>query len=154
MPTEVCDSTSQHIRQSDTILEGEVHPQQYKFPKGNEVGDGSQGCAASTPSQFPEDIRYCSQSTLNSKSACEQSGGKIARKTIITKFEKAGDGFLTMDEVSKLGRASTDHKQKAFFWFFGKFLECVSGKAAGEERSPLSWFQKRKIKMVVVKTMS
>ncbi len=52
---------SQHICQSNTTPEGEVHQQQYKFPKGNEVGVGSQGCAASTPSQFPEDIRYCSQ---------------------------------------------------------------------------------------------
>jgi hypothetical protein len=41
MPTEICDSTSQHIRQSNTIPEGEVYQQQYKFPKGNEVGDGS-----------------------------------------------------------------------------------------------------------------
>jgi hypothetical protein len=144
MPTEVCDSTSHHICQSDTILEGEVHPQQYKFPKGNEVGDGSQGCAASTPSQFPEDMRYCSQSTLNSKSACEQSGGKIARKTIITKFEKAGDGFLTMDEVSKLGRASTDRKRKAFFWFFGKFLECVSGKSRWGGKKSLELVSKAK----------
>jgi hypothetical protein len=89
---------------------------------------------------------------LNSKtSACEQSGGKIARKTI-AEFEKAGDDFFTMGEVSKLRRASMDRKQKAFLWFFGTFLECVSGKSRWEERSPSSWFQKQKIKLVMVKT--
>ena len=29
------------------------------FRQCNAVGDGSRGCAASTPSQFPEDIRNC-----------------------------------------------------------------------------------------------
>ncbi|KAI2492752.1 hypothetical protein MHU86_21795 [Fragilaria crotonensis] len=65
---------------------------------------------------------------LNSKrSACEQSGGRIARKTI-AEFETSGEAFFTMDEVSKLRRANTDRERKAFFWFFGTFLECVSGK--------------------------
>ena len=32
------------------------------------------------------------------------------------------------DEVSKLRRANTDRERKAFFWFFGMFLECVSEK--------------------------
>ena len=41
MLTEVCDSTTQHIRQSGTIPQDQVHQQRYKSPKGNEVGDGS-----------------------------------------------------------------------------------------------------------------
>jgi hypothetical protein len=77
---------------------------------------------------------------LDSKrSACKQSGGKIACKTI-AEFEKAGDAFFTMDEVSKLRRPSTDRKQKTFFWFFGMFLECVSGKSC--------WGGKKSLKLV------
>ena len=77
---------------------------------------------------------------LNSKrSACKQSGGKIARKTI-AEFEKAGEDFFTMDEISKLRRASTDREGKAFFWFFRTFLECVSGKSR--------WGGKKSLKLV------
>ena len=78
---------------------------------------------------------------LNSKrSACKQLGGKIARKTI-TKFEKAGEDFITMDKGSKLRKASTDCKRKAFFWSFGTFLECVSGNSR--------WGGKKSLKLVL-----
>jgi hypothetical protein len=77
---------------------------------------------------------------LNSKrSACKQLGGKIARKTI-TKFEKAGEDFITMDKGSKLRKASTDCKRKAFIWSFGTFLECVSGNSR--------WGGKKSLKLV------
>ena len=46
----------------------------------------------------------------------------------MAEFEKLGEEFFTMDEVSTLRRANTDREQKAFFWFFGKYVECVSGK--------------------------
>jgi hypothetical protein len=65
---------------------------------------------------------------LNTKrSACEQSAGKIVRKTI-DEFEESLEEFFTMDEVMKLRRATTDRERKAFFWFFDKYIECVSGK--------------------------
>jgi hypothetical protein len=65
---------------------------------------------------------------LNSKrSSCEQAGGKIVRKTI-AKFEESGEDFFTIDELTKLRRANTDRERKAFFWFFGTFLECVCGR--------------------------
>ena len=83
---------------------------------------------------------------LNSKrGACEQWGGKIARKTI-AEFEKAGDDFFTMDEVLKLRRASTDHKWKAFLWFFGTVLECVSGKSRWGGKKSLDLVSKAKDK--------
>ena len=65
---------------------------------------------------------------LNTKrSACEQSAGKIVRKTI-DDFEELGEESFTMDEVLKLRRATTERERKAFFWFFEKYIECVSGK--------------------------
>ncbi len=56
------------------------------------------------------------------RSSCEQAGGKIVRKTI-AKFEESGEDFFTIDEHTKLRRANTDRERKAFFWFFGTFLE-------------------------------
>ena len=65
---------------------------------------------------------------LNTKrSACEQSGGKIVHKTM-AEFEKAGEEFFTMEELLKLRGANTERERKAFFWFFGTYLECVCGK--------------------------
>ena len=36
--------------------------------------------------------------------------------------------FFTLEEVMKLRRATTERKRKAFFWFFDKYIVCVSGK--------------------------
>ena len=47
---------------------------------------------------------------LNTKrSSCEQSGGKIVRNTI-DEFELTGEDFFTMNEISKLRRATTERK--------------------------------------------
>jgi hypothetical protein len=65
---------------------------------------------------------------LNTKrSSCEQSGGKIVKESI-AKFAESGEDFFTVDELSTLRRAKTDRERKAFFWFFGTFLECVCGR--------------------------
>jgi hypothetical protein len=87
---------------------------------------------------------------LNSKrSSCEQAGGMIVRKTI-AKFEESGEDFFTVDELTKLRRANTDRKGKAFFWFFGTLLECVCGRRNCENLlNARIWFHKPKIKMVV-----
>jgi hypothetical protein len=42
-------------------------------------------------------------------------------------FQKQGKELFTVEELCKLRRAETDHEKEAFFWFFGSFLECVSG---------------------------
>jgi hypothetical protein len=69
---------------------------------------------------------------LNSKrSSCHQAGGRIVWKTI-AKFEESGEDFFTIDELTKLRRANRDCKQKAVFWFFGTFLECVWKKKLGK----------------------
>ena len=62
----------------------------------------------------------------NKRSACEQSGSKIA-KTEIAEFKKRGEVFFTIEEFCKLRRATTEREKQAFYWFFGSFLECVSG---------------------------
>jgi hypothetical protein len=65
---------------------------------------------------------------LNTKrSSCEQSGGKIFRESM-KKFEESGEDFFTIEELTKLRRATTDRERRAFFWFFGTFLECVCGR--------------------------
>ncbi len=64
---------------------------------------------------------------LNTKrSSCEQAGKKIARKAL-AEFRERGEQFYTIDEFCKLRRATTEREQRAFFWFFDKFLECVCG---------------------------
>ena len=46
--------------------------------------------------------------------------------------EKMGssDRFYTIEELCKLQRATTEREREAFFWFFGTFLQCVSGRRA------------------------
>ena len=128
MSTEVRDSTTQHICQSGIIPQDQVHQQQYKSPKGDEVGDVSRGYAAQHRLNFQRIYESAFNEALNTKrSACEQSAGKIVQKTM-AEFEKSGEEFFTIDEVSTLRRANTGREQKAFFWFFGEYVECVSGK--------------------------
>ena len=55
---------------------------------------------------------------LNTKrSSCEQSGGKIVRSTI-AKLELPGEAVFTMNELTKLRRATTERELQAFYWFF------------------------------------
>ena len=64
---------------------------------------------------------------LNSKrSTCEQAGKAIMMKELKRCKEDGIDRF-TIEELAKLRRASTEREKQAFLWFFGTFLECVSG---------------------------
>ena len=78
--------------------------------------------------QFQMQYESVFNEALNTKrSSCEQSGGKIVRQSI-AEFAESGEDFFTVDEFSTLRRAKTDRERKAFFWFFGTFLECVCGR--------------------------
>jgi hypothetical protein len=64
---------------------------------------------------------------LNSKrSTCEQAGKAIMMKELKRCKEDGIDRF-TIEELQKLRRASTEREKQASLWFFGTFLECVSG---------------------------
>jgi hypothetical protein len=64
---------------------------------------------------------------LNTKrSSCEKAGKKTVRRAP-TEFRERGEQFYTIDEFCKLRRAATEREQRAFFWFFDTFLECVCG---------------------------
>jgi hypothetical protein len=64
---------------------------------------------------------------LNTKrSLCEQTAGRIVREGI-AQLENPGD-FFTMEELCKLRRATTEWERDAFFWFFGTFMDRVSGR--------------------------
>ena len=64
---------------------------------------------------------------LNTKrSSCEQAAGRIVRESI-AQLENPDD-FFTMEELCKLRRATTERERSAFFWFFGKFMDSVSGR--------------------------
>jgi hypothetical protein len=71
---------------------------------------------------------------LNTKrSSCEQSGAKFVREQV----KKMGgvENFYTIEELSKLRRATTEREREATFWFFGTYLQCVSGRRAwGKQR--------------------
>jgi hypothetical protein len=64
---------------------------------------------------------------LNSKrSTCEQAGKGIMMKEL-KRFKEEGMDRFTIDELQKMRRATTEREKKAFLWFYGTFLECVSG---------------------------
>jgi hypothetical protein len=70
---------------------------------------------------------------LNTKrSSCEQAGGKIVMEALTT---MKTDEFYRIDELCKLRRSTTRREKEAFYWFFGSFLECVSGKKAWGRRA-------------------
>jgi hypothetical protein len=76
---------------------------------------------------------------LNTKrSSCEQAGGKIVRESIASFREKCVEQFFTIDELCKLRRARTERERRAFFWFFGTFLECVCGKKGWGKQKQLA----------------
>jgi hypothetical protein len=64
---------------------------------------------------------------LNTKrSSCEQGAGRIVRESI-AQLENPDD-FFTMEELCKLRRATTERERNAFFWFFGTYMDSVSGR--------------------------
>ena len=64
---------------------------------------------------------------LNSKrSTCEQAGGNIMLKEL-KRFKEEGVDMFLIDKLQNLRRANTEREKQAFLWFFGSFLECVSG---------------------------
>ena len=79
------------------------------------------------------------------RSACDQTGGRIMDQYFSTHVTtKLADGtgdhqalatlhaenlhFFELDTICKLRQANTTDEIKAFNWFFGEFMECVSGK--------------------------
>jgi hypothetical protein len=68
---------------------------------------------------------FISEENFRCWSSCKQAGGKIVRESIATFQEQGKEEFFTIDELCKLRRATTKRERKAFFWFFGSFLECV-----------------------------
>ncbi len=67
--------------------------------------------------------------SLNTKrSSWEQAGGKIVSESIAIFKDQGEEEFFTIDELCKLRRAMTERERKAFFWFFGPYLERVCGK--------------------------
>jgi hypothetical protein len=42
------------------------------------------------------------------------------------------DEFYTIEELCILRRLTTRREKKAFYWFFGSFLDCVCGKEVWE----------------------
>ena len=65
---------------------------------------------------------------LNTKwSSCEQVGGMIVLEALTS---MKTDEFYTIEELYKLRRLTTRREKEAFYWFFGSFLEHVSGMKA------------------------
>ena len=79
------------------------------------------------------------------RSACDQAGGRImdqyfSSHVTTTLADGTGDQqalatlhpenlhFFELDTICKLRQANTTDEIKAFNWFFGEFMECVSGK--------------------------
>jgi hypothetical protein len=72
------------------------------------------------------------------RSACDQAGCKIVCQYLSLHVFDDGCGnenlitddleFFSLDMICKLRQANTDEEMKAFQWFFGEFMECVSGK--------------------------
>jgi hypothetical protein len=72
------------------------------------------------------------------RSACDQAGCKIVCQYLSSRVFDDGCGnetliaddlpIFTLDTICKLRQATTDKEVRAFQWFFGEFLECVSGK--------------------------
>jgi hypothetical protein len=82
-----------------------------------------------------------SESLNTKRSSCEQAGGKIVRESIVIFKDQGEEEFFTIDELCKLRRATTERERKAFFWFFGTYLECVCVEGGvGESKSSTTWF--------------
>lgn len=72
------------------------------------------------------------------RSACDQAGYKIVCQYLSSHVFDDGCGnetlipddlqFFSLDTICKLRRATTADEVNAFKWFFGEFVECVSGK--------------------------
>ena len=72
------------------------------------------------------------------QSACDQAGYKIVCQYLSSHVFDDGCGneslipddlqFFSLDTICKLRQATTADEVNAFKWFFGEFVECVSGK--------------------------
>ena len=66
---------------------------------------------------------------LNTKrSSCEQACRKIEIEAMA--MMNPNEEFFRVEELCKLRRSTTKREMKAFYWFFGSFMECVCGKKA------------------------
>ncbi len=74
--------------------------------------------------QFQKLYESVFNESLNTKrSSCEQAGGKIVRESIAIFKDQGEEEFFTIHELCKLRRATMERERKAFFWFFGTYLE-------------------------------
>jgi hypothetical protein len=77
------------------------------------------------------------------RSACDQAGGRIVEQYLSSNLATMTDGgcnngsaplnienlsFFNLEKFCKLRRAHSEDEVKAFNWFFGEFMDCVSGK--------------------------
>ena len=96
----------------------------------------------------------CVTGSINSKrSTCEQAGRKIVRNLLIEKQHKKDNGVppYYMDSLVKLRRSykGSAADLEAFVWFFGNFLDCVSGaRAWGGQQKYVDEVSKAEIKGV------
>jgi hypothetical protein len=96
----------------------------------------------------------CVTGSINTKrSTCEQAGSKIVRDLLIKKKHKQDDGVppYRMESLEQLRRSYKGSAEdlEAFLWFFGTFLDCVSGaRAWGGQRKYVEEVSKAEIKGV------
>lgn len=72
----------------------------------------------------------CFNHAMNQKrSTCEQAAGKIVVQAInsILEFKSGDEEFWSLEELCKLRRAKTNREMQAFKWFFGDYIESISG---------------------------
>jgi hypothetical protein len=96
----------------------------------------------------------CVTQSINTKrSTCEQAGLKIVKQLLLDKqYENGNDAPpYSMESLVKLRRSYDGSKEdlEAFGWFFGEFMDCVSGaRTWGGQRKYVDHVSKAKIKGV------
>ena len=82
---------------------------------------------------FSKMYESCVKGAINTKrSTCEQAGAKIVKELLIKKQHKPDDPLPPFDiqslEMLRQCYKGTEEDLEAYVWFFGSFMECVSGK--------------------------
>jgi len=92
------------------------------------IGDWFWKCAASHVFKVSDAEWKCLQWRIEHKDKFVWTSRlkKLVRISL-AKFREPGEQFYTIDEFCMLRRATTEREQRAFFWFFDTFLECVRG---------------------------
>jgi hypothetical protein len=83
------------------------------------------------------------------RSLCDQTGGKIVHWYLTSCCNDLQPGempsFFSENALLKLHQAGSGEELKAFLWFYGEFLECVSGKECGVIRSITAWYHQQPV---------